>query len=134
MFLLDADMSKSIAVTQLRGKKGFTLVELMIVIAIIGILAAIAIPQFSAYKKRASDQRALAQVKDMAAAEESYFAENGRYTTSLADLQNYGFIADANVTRTRSLVGTNAYVLTATHTSGTGKIFTWNSGSGGLQE
>lgn len=117
----------------IRQDKGFTLIELMIVIAIIGILAAIAVPQFSAYKKRANDKVALAQVKDMATAEEAYCAENGRYTTLLSDLESHGFKAHPDVTRSRSLVGSTAYVLTATHKSGTGKTFTWISDQGGLQ-
>ncbi|MBW1689998.1 MAG: prepilin-type N-terminal cleavage/methylation domain-containing protein, partial [Deltaproteobacteria bacterium] len=42
----------------MKNRKGFTLIELMIVIAIIGILAAIAIPQFSAYRKRSYNSAA----------------------------------------------------------------------------
>jgi len=58
-----------------KDEKGFTLIELMIVIAIIGILAAIAIPQFSAYRSRAFVAATKADVKNCYTATQAYIAD-----------------------------------------------------------
>ena len=62
-----------------RDQKGFTLIELMIVIAIIGILATIAIPQFNNYRARSYNAAALADSRNLKTDLEGYYAEWGEY-------------------------------------------------------
>ena len=65
-----------------RGQKGFTLVELMIVVAIIGILAAIAIPQFAKYRARAQNTASLSDARNVRTDFEGYYAEWQQYPES----------------------------------------------------
>jgi len=64
-------------------RKGFTLIELLIVVVIIGILAAIAIPKFANTKEKAYVASMKSDLRNLVTAEESYFADNTTYTTSL---------------------------------------------------
>ena len=68
---------------KLRSKKGFTLIELLIVVAIIGILAAIAIPQFASYRQKAYNSASTSDLKNIKTGLESFMADNQQYPTSI---------------------------------------------------
>lgn len=68
-----------------KSQKGFTLIELLIVVAIIGILAAIAIPQFAAYRQKAYNSAAQSDLKNHKTGMEAYMADNQIYPVGLQD-------------------------------------------------
>jgi len=119
-------------ITKKRGQKGFTLIELMIVIAIIGILAAIAIPQFSAYRERGYQASMKSDANSIRIAEEAYYVDKNIYTGTAADLANFGYSqpSEGNTPTITVVAGPPATFSVAIASTKTAKTVTYNSATG----
>ena len=119
-----------------QDEKGFTQIELLVVILIIGILAAVAIPTFLNQRGKAYDSNAQSQVKTAQIAEETYATDNnGNYTSAASDLKAIEPSLNDTSSATLAVVaptGTAEYevVSTAAHT---GDAFTITETTAGTE-
>jgi type IV pilus assembly protein PilA len=110
---------------RLQSDSGFTLIELLVVVAIIGILAAIAIPQFSAYRMRGYEAQVKSDLRNAATAQEAYFTQTFTYKGGALTSNTPTGFNKSNEVAAGAVVGTNAFHITATHVTGCGSDDTW---------
>lgn len=106
--------------------RGFTLIELLVVVAIIGLLSAIAIPQYSRYKEQAFAGLVEGDARNAASAQEAYYIDFNTYSSDCSTLP--GFTPSENVTCSTA-GGVTSFTVTTSHLI-TGYTCLWESNPG----
>jgi prepilin-type N-terminal cleavage/methylation domain-containing protein len=119
-----------------RDERGFTLMELLIVILIIGILAAIAIPAFLAQRKKAEQAAVNSDTRNAATAEALYFIDHDNFANTEALLETEGFRQSNGVTTTAKVpaaAGGGGYCVQSVWTADNTIVYHMAEGGGGVQ-
>ena len=101
-----------------RGKKGFTLIEIMIVIAILGVLAVIALPQITSYRLKGYNAAAKADARNAFTAAQTFLTANPSGTVSSLNLQTFGFVQTDHVDTITVSGGLTDLLIVMRHSSG----------------
>jgi prepilin-type N-terminal cleavage/methylation domain-containing protein len=102
-----------------RGRRGFTIIELLFVVLILSLLAAIAIPQFVAYRSRAYNMSTNLSVRNAYTATQAFFSVSPGGTLSVSLLSVYGYNANVSIILTLGGAGHIAnFTLQAVHSGG----------------
>ena len=112
---------------------GFTLIELLVVVSVIGLLAAIAIPQFISYRSQGIDAQMKSDLRNAAVAIEGYYTKRSVYPASIAEIAGFGFRATDGVNVSLVMLSQSAYTLNAAKSGGTQASFTYLSATGSIQ-
>ena len=117
-----------------RGESAFTLLEILVVMSLVAIITAFAVPQYNSYKKKAFDLRAQNDLRNAALAEEAYFLDAEEYLSckdaACLQLPGLGALSDG-VTLSMNAFDTG-FSGESSHPKGSGKVFRWDSDKGGM--
>ena len=112
------------------SQSGFTLLELIVVVAVLGILVAIAVQQFQLHRARAIDASMRSDLKNAALAMESYYGEFLAYPTTESAIRLVGYRKTLGVTLAISVPTPSTFSLTASRDHGSQPSFTFDSSTG----